>query len=1548
MRKLTKHVPFSLAVLLAVVLVLVMTCSVLGGVALASDTPTPIANGNLSIGHMSDIHYFPLEYCYQNVYAADYKSSKFYHSTTGDTKLVIESGIALNAQVQQILKDADERKAPQYFLASGDLCKNGERVALIDVANTLRFLQNEMRSKAGYENFQVFVTTGNHDLYNHHGELYSQKDGSPFDTDMVTAAQFAMIFAGLGFPDASLDGSHGFNLTAYMPEEYWSSTFTDGYVQSDNSNNLTITYYSNALQTVATANNDQAKLNAYFAVGDELDQLTYLAKVKNQDYAFAMFDSTDREAAKEGEGSLVKISKAEYDSLSEKPVLYSDSVNANGETIINTSRKYTSVDEVGALFNDASKGVYRRTDVQHITGGRVKTETLDWMEGELKKINAVTEQTVIASMHHNVLPHFEQEDDILKDFTLYNWEYTAKRFLNMGIRYVFSGHMHASDVMQYTDEEGRTLYDTETGSAISYASPRRYVKFERYSVAQNGEGNKLGETMTSSVHLLGDIREIASDKITSSAVWDDAAYKAAIAIYNANKTDANWQNVVDANPNFLTYTIRYDEFNALASNGNADSMYNDFISGDIYAIIVDRFVDHFINQDTLDGFIPTIKGLFDKLPDLVYTLTGLDKETLEILVDYLADILFYNLYPDTDGDGLADYPTVEGQPAAHTTVEYVLNVVNDLLDQTYGDETLASRNNPTNAGKLKLREIASFIMMSHSAGNEISLSETYESIDRDFVDGAPYGELYYRYKQPTDRTYRKRMLAAIKDAHEQLVDGRFAGMLINKLLDALYRNENSLLKTLIEYKFDLSKADWDDSKIDYDENDNEVPAQYLAIKNLLGPKLSELKGIIASYMESLEIDVDLSSLTLSYDATKFCLGDVIGDLLPILKNVLGNAIGFNMVGNSLYEIVDNAINGYITPSFLVGLGGIADNIVMAFATDIRPDLKTMNDPAEDFVITPHNGYSVGGVHFSYLSSLNKVSEVGAAFNGATQDNGRVPSRVTTAFDTQNGTTAYTFKFYTGEDVYGTFKFKTSENGAWNVLSTSRSTANPQTDFFDSYSEQTFGGIKVAMLTQTKPAYVPLIDLGLACLTHGTVVLDKDEYKDNPYTLKYGDRDKSAGNSVIYWNVTTVTVTGLSPDTTYYYDLAGSYVNESVSTEFSFVDFNKKVKGYNKDYFTFKTAADKNKTSFEFLTIADIQGMIQGMYDSSYEAVTALLNDSRTNNFDFILNAGDMCDNGKNFNQWAMALDTYQQLFANSSLFFTAGNHESGTNAMTNFFSYTLPTLPKDSEGNQLQQNTKDGVFYSFDYGNAHFTVLNTNDASNDGLGAVQLEWLKNDLKSTSAKWKFVLMHKSLYSGGSHSTDGEVVAMRKQLTPLFAENGVSIVFAGHDHTYTTTELIDKNGKTHDLGVGGWEYTGDGVMYVTLGTMGTKFYNYQENPDVTPKFDKDNSILKTLETQTFGKVSVNGNKIVYTAYQYDRNTKTLTVIGESKLGQSNLVLATCLGVIIPVVVIAAVVATLLILKKKGILFKKKEAVAADNDVVIDDDADVANKNNDDSEG
>ena len=1497
-----------LIVVLAILLASLMSFSIVDGISKADGNI--VKQNSLSLGHLSDIHYFPLHHCYQDVKADNYKTSDFYDSMTGDTKLVLESGIILKQQVEALIQDAKNGVCPQFVLATGDLSKNGEATALVDVANSLRYMQNKIREIAGYENFQVFATPGNHDLYNTSGALYSQIDGSARKSDALSAMQFALVFAGLGYPNANLTGADGaINLTEYLPADYWYGEFTKNYQVSYNSDKINIHYYNENLEAVASKTTTAEKLALYYAIGDVNNALSFSAEILNpglEDYSLLVIDASDRQAS--DIGALVRINKSEYEALKEagKAADFKYFLE-KADGAINTDKE-ASADELARALTSGSH-VYRSTGLDHLCGGRLTETLLDWMQKYCEQQNVegkstLGEETVIACFHQNALPHWEMEDEILKDFTIYNWENTAKRMLDMGIRYVFTGHMHVCDAMTYTDAAGRTLYDFQTGSCVSYYSPRRYTTISRYDA--NG---KLGEDCVSKVMTLDavGIKEVPSSNVFDAAPWNQAAFETAIAIYKEAPTHANWEAVVATNPDYLAYIIQYDDMSRLS--------YNDYITKEIYSQLLDRLVSHFLNQGTIDSLVSKVTDVvagdnmvvglvrstlfpdFEKYneEDDDYEYVSVDtKHALSGLVDYILDTVLYDMPYKYEGE------------TVNKALDLVNKVVGNILDWSFGDENIQSSVNPENKGKMKVQDIASFILTAHTIGIEISFDETYDSIDATFTEVA-YGEETFRFQQPTDATYRKRMLAALNDMCDQLESGEFVEKLLSALLDPVFSNDGSLLKTILNHKFDFSDAV---------EKNYLTPDELESLKKGLGEGLPAIlkMPLVKNLLQSMGITLELPE-DYSIDATNFVLVDVINDLLPAIKTVVAKLLGFSLEGSDVIGIVQNFLDSYLVDSFYKGLGGIAKEIVVAFATDVYPDLADFTNPSAPTTFQPNENYVFGGVKLSYLSTLNKVSTVGAEFNAATQDNGRVPSRVTANFDTANGTSAYTIRFYTEENVYGTFRLLDENGNELGALSTSQKQAFAdyavnKTDYLDAKASATINGIKVDMLTQTKPQYIPLIDLGLLCLTHGQI---EDKATEQPYV--YGDRDASVANSVIYWNCTTVTISGLEAGKTYYYDIAGNFEYKDEANTFSLLEF-VKLDGYDKSGFTFTTAKDANSDSFEFLTIADIQGMIQSMYDESHEAVSALLKDERVNGYDFILNAGDMCDNGKNFGQWGMALNTYQDLTINTSVFFTSGNHENNTGAMGRYFNYT-----ENKDGNVQAIS---GEYYSFDYANAHFTVLDTNDATSDGLGAEQLAWLKNDLANTNAKWKFVLMHKSLYSAGSHAFDGEVIAMRTQLTKLFAENGVNVVFGGHDHSYTETYLVDKDGKVVDKTDGkGVRYTGDGVMYITLGTLGTKFYNYRENDMTTDKFNKDESILHTLDSQTFGKISVDGDTITYTGYYYNRATGKIDEIGATTLSaKKNNLTTILLATIIPSVAVIGVGVGL------GIYFgkKKKAKIAA----------------------
>jgi len=87
-------------------------------------------------------------------------------------------------------------------------------------------------------------------------------------------------------------------------------------------------------------------------------------------------------------------------------------------------------------------------------------------------------------------------------------------------------------------------------------------------------------------------------------------------------------------------------------------------------------------------------------------------------------------------------------------------------------------------------------------------------------------------------------------------------------------------------------------------------------------------------------------------------------------------------------------------------------------------------------------------------------------------------------------------------------------------------------------------------------------------------------------------------------------------------------------------------------------------------------------------------------------------------------------------------------------------------------------YWSFDYGPAHFLVVDQYESY--APGSAQFTWIRNDLETTTQPWRFVILHAPGWSaGGGHKNNKSV---QQYLQPLFVQNGVSIVFGGHNHYY----------------------------------------------------------------------------------------------------------------------------------------------------------------------
>lgn len=226
--------------------------------------------------------------------------------------------------------------------------------------------------------------------------------------------------------------------------------------------------------------------------------------------------------------------------------------------------------------------------------------------------------------------------------------------------------------------------------------------------------------------------------------------------------------------------------------------------------------------------------------------------------------------------------------------------------------------------------------------------------------------------------------------------------------------------------------------------------------------------------------------------------------------------------------------------------------------------------------------------------------------------------------------------------------------------------------------------------------------------------------------------------------------------------------------------------------------DDGDDRFNFITITDVHARSQ---DSSQKGADTMRAAFETiANAEFVANLGDYTNDSTN-EEWNFYDEAFAALNLSTTQVPVAGNHDGF--AVQHWFTnmFNLDT----SESVQ----TTNGVNYSFDYGNAHIAVLNTNDMI--CISNAQLRWLKNDMNSTAQDWKFIFMHKAPYSLGKNGKWPDATYLQKAIADVCDETGVDLVLSGHDHMYLRTKPLYNN-----------QLTDDGTVYILNGTAGTKRY------------------------------------------------------------------------------------------------------------------------------
>lgn len=294
-----------------------------------------------------------------------------------------------------------------------------------------------------------------------------------------------------------------------------------------------------------------------------------------------------------------------------------------------------------------------------------------------------------------------------------------------------------------------------------------------------------------------------------------------------------------------------------------------------------------------------------------------------------------------------------------------------------------------------------------------------------------------------------------------------------------------------------------------------------------------------------------------------------------------------------------------------------------------------------------------------------------------------------------------------------------------------------------------------------------------------------EYGSSP-----GQLDKVSG-SLVSAAEHEVALTGLSPGTRYHYRV-GSPGNA--------------LAGGDADHFFETAPLAGSKAKFRAWIVGD-SGTGGTPQKAVLDAMLAFAGEDRP---DLFLHMGDMAYfSGTTAELTDRFFAPYTAVLRNTVCYPTLGNHEgvtsdSGTQTGPYYTAYVLPTA---GEAGGLPSGTE--AYYSFDWANVHFIVLDSQDSPRTPQGAM-LTWMQADLAATDQDWIIAYWHHPPYSKGSHDSDVDLqlVEMRKYALPILEAGGVDLVLAGHSHIYERSFLVDGAHDTPTTAAGHVKDPGDG--------------------------------------------------------------------------------------------------------------------------------------------
>ena len=269
-------------------------------------------------------------------------------------------------------------------------------------------------------------------------------------------------------------------------------------------------------------------------------------------------------------------------------------------------------------------------------------------------------------------------------------------------------------------------------------------------------------------------------------------------------------------------------------------------------------------------------------------------------------------------------------------------------------------------------------------------------------------------------------------------------------------------------------------------------------------------------------------------------------------------------------------------------------------------------------------------------------------------------------------------------------------------------------------------------------------------------------------VRYGLAPNNLNQST---SVSTVTInhevplSGLSPDTKYYYSVGSSSGTQAGGADYYFV------------------TAPLGPKPTRIWVIGDSGTAASGDF-GSYQVRDAYYDYTGSRYTDLWLMLGDNAYQLGSDDEYQRGMfDVYPDLLRKTVVWSTIGNHEWYLDVYFDIF-----TFPKNGEAGGVPTGVEN--YYSFNYGDIHFVNLAGYYSGSRLSNDVMCTWLKADLEANTNKWLIAFWHQPPYTKGSHDSDreGDLIEMRQNAVPILESYGVDLVLCGHSHVYERSYLL----------------------------------------------------------------------------------------------------------------------------------------------------------------